>query len=740
MTLLQDSLRNVQAPNVTLRELQQKQYQPAQIQADAPQQTNYSGQLMAIAEGSSKLADVYVTSKKDEATRTYNEAKALGEDPMKFAEAKAVEESKGLFNSAINAISEGLGFDGLRYNRAITASKLMEEQAFEIDKQLEIDMKSGRFADPSSDWKEERNKLRQTAMEEISKSVGVDAKSPYLLEGASRGNDERLMALGARQAEFEDAQLNANNKRILNADLNLLVSQGVRDPAAFNKLITDAEAAGTIRGPNDKWEFTQKILNAAVEKGDPEMLNGLLNQTIEVNGKSILLGDSLDAEIVGQLTLKTEENLIEKNEAIYAEYNEKLTQIQLLSMQGNGGAALGALQATQNWLAQYQSSDQVTSQQRQLASLKSSVKQATMRQNLAKANELDKRNDEVVRDQVAVDNMIRMEQGEPVDLYANGIKQADYDRVLQRRVESINAADLTPEQKAEAYASVVSMAPEGTNVRKAIGSTFSRGLGQADMVIARVQNGEEAGELPAALNTSINLYRANPTLAAQVMSPAEYSSLAALSEKVDTVGWTGVASVAANTKFDPATEKEFNTTVDQEGQALGLSGARLEAFRTSARLNVAGYKDNSWLFSTSKVSGGMKQTVEDFESNRTVALNDTIRVDKAALAVNSDPKTVPVVEGMLKDKLTKLEGTFDGFELFDVKTSVDGSIRIINIGTGAIAYKGSAKELYHEANAVFDENNKSRARQITEALNAETAAKEAKKQETTDIMNTRVYK
>lgn len=739
MSKLQQALSKVQPPKVNPRvALQGAQYQGVTQQAANVRQEDIGGSLQKIIMGTGQLAESYDNRKVAEANKMYDHATAKGLDPMAVAAEAAKNESTGIVDWALDTTIQGGDRDPLFYQRSINASKKIEQANFQIDLKLQQDFANGTIRS-EKEWIERRNTERKTALGEISGETGVTPTNRFISEAAAKNNEASMFALKKQWATTEEQAIVQDNLRTFNSGLSNLQQQGVTDAQSYFAYIDKSKAEGILRNDREVWNALNGTIGHAVETGNMALVNGLMGYQMEVNGEMVTVGDAMSESDRGEIFAKAEASLINNNEKLFDEYQDRLTNISLLSQAGDGAGAKAQIKATLAWLDRYQPSDRVTTQRRELAQLERQVSSNQLAQSMAIRKENAKKAESLEQEGAAMEIMTAYSQGQTVNWDA--VPTAAYDRVVTKRLQAINTAGLNPQDAAVAYGQIISMSPPTSNARKTLGTQYAGGLEQVKMAMVVQQNGQGSQEIPPQVNSTLQLFKANPAVAQAVMTPQQYQEMAIMSEQVDKLGWAGMNSVAANMKFDFEQEQEFARSAATMASELGLNPAQTEAFMMDARVTAKTSQKGGWFSGDGpNVKGGLKATRDKWQDRQT-ELSTGVFIERDKLAAFSNPKTIPVVESALKQKIEtiKAEGKDLGFTYYHLQERENGKMAVINTQLGIVMYEGSPDDIYREQMQVTQDKKQDTLDELRGAVNESSMKNTERQQEVNSILDSRIY-
>lgn len=685
MTLLQQALQTVQAPKVSLSEIRGKDYTAQSVRAGQVTQTNYAGQINDVVKAGGSLYSTFVDNSWKEAQQHYNEAEAQGIEPMKYAELKANEENQGLVGKAINAFKEGVGVDPLAYNRAVSASKQAEQQAFDIDNQLQQRIQQGHFRN-MDEVIEARDEMRKGVAKSVSESLSVEPTNAYLVEGLTRNNEASRNALAATQASATARYIKETNMQTMTTNRNLLIDQGVSDPSVFVAQINSARDAGTLGSDAEAIGSYNDMLNAIADKGDTKLLNGLLNQQFTAYGETQAFGDKMRPEVRDAVILKAEEAFINKNEKLYGEFNKGLTEANIMAFSGNPAGALRKLESINGWLQGFQGSGQVTSQGKQIVAMRDNILTTQARMNIERSNRITRQAEEMVKVNEYAARIDLAQAGGLVALDYRDIDGSDkgvMDKAFMIKYDNIMASEeLNPQQKQQAIYNLAAYAPKGSELYSAIQRGVTTGLDAIDSALARTAiTGVQ--EMPQQAEQLLSQYRDNTVGFQQVVTPEQFAKVAALSDNVGKLGWdtysNGHSKGLSMSKEDTGS---FNLAVSDLQEKHNMTEHQMSVVKTGAMPYFTALRAQG-----KSVDDASKQAIKmayDKVNEGNVTLKDAAYVIPAvALAPRGQQQEIPVVQAELERTIKQHEVSNTG-GLVGVDVDDSNNIIITEFPTGKV--------------------------------------------------------
>lgn len=287
MSKLQSALQGVQAPSISMRELQQRQYTAAPQQAAQVNQTNYAGQLTGIAQGATQLYSGYQKMREEQGQKRKNEIMQKNMQPEEMR--KLREEGILLYQDDVYAM------------RALDKS-LGRQEAYSAEEVVQQRIAQGYYKS-RQEMETERANLLESRLNTMGEAYGVAADNKqWFDEGFADNIDQRSFAIYNAMDKKVD-EYNRNNAVLAtdNEVTGLIKSGNGQHVVDFLK---SQLSNGVIRTETDfESHLVKAMKELSQQPGSVDMVRELSNAEITMYGEKTTLRARL-----GEETLRTMEN------------------------------------------------------------------------------------------------------------------------------------------------------------------------------------------------------------------------------------------------------------------------------------------------------------------------------------------------------------------------------------------------------------------------------------------------
>lgn len=297
MSKLQQALQSVQAPKVSLRELQQRQFKGGNIAAAPVTQTDYAGQMGSLMETGTKAVGMYDQYREKEGVKRKNELMLKHLDRTELG--KLRQDGTLLYQDdpyAMRALDRELG----------------RTEGYTVDAKVAENVASGLWS-TRQQMEEGRAYLMSESKKNMAETYGVNpANNRYFLEGYESDITDRDFSLYNAVAKKESDEKKNLGFVSASSNVSAMASAGV----SFNEVYTYMQQngrTGTGLLPSD--ELVEKLSNqwlsdvAALPNGT-KLIEDALDVPMNLYGREgVTLRQRLGAEGVNSLKLKAAENL-----------------------------------------------------------------------------------------------------------------------------------------------------------------------------------------------------------------------------------------------------------------------------------------------------------------------------------------------------------------------------------------------------------------------------------------------
>lgn len=295
MSKLQAALQQVQAPKISMRALQQRQFQGGQIQAANVTQTDYSGQMNSLMEMGTKAVGMYDKYREDEGIKRKNELMMKHLDRSEMGKLRQ---------------SGALLYQDDPYAMRALDRELGRSDAYSVDAKVQANIDSGLW-NTRAKMEEGRAELMAQSKKSMSEAYGVDpANNRYFMEGYESDITDRNFSLYNAVAKKESDE--KKNMGFASASAN--VSDMAKAQVSFKDVsayldTNGREGTGLITSDEGKEKLLmQYITDAANQPNGRALVDEALDTPTMLYGKETTLRQRLGAEGANSLQLTSIEN------------------------------------------------------------------------------------------------------------------------------------------------------------------------------------------------------------------------------------------------------------------------------------------------------------------------------------------------------------------------------------------------------------------------------------------------
>lgn len=515
MSKLQAALSSVKGPNVSTRELQQQQYKPAQVQAAATKQTDYSGQLMNLAEGGSKLYAAY--DKQREATGQQRKNEIMLQN-MKPEEMRNLRESGELLyqddSYAMRALDKALG----------------RQEAFAAEGVVQQRIQEGVYTS-RAEMEEDRANILKDRMGSMSEAYGIDQKNrAYFDEGYASDMTDRSFAIyGAMDKKVDEYN---RNKSVLAVDNEMteLVKSG--NGQHIVQVLQTRLRDGVIRSEADfEAHLAKAVKEVAASPQSVDLLNAMADTEFEMYGEKTTLRQRLGNEAIQTMTNQAAQATLANNWESQKYVMEKLTFLTAPDFANDGvNKGLDAIRELEEYANQTQG-PQSTALRMQIQQAKARFDGLHRAHNEETKKVINTEQQQKVRLAVLDAAVNGRETGDLTrslklsafteDGQTGKYEAQDWNRYFDMKSDQIDANDgLSADQKAlqKLRLGVLLKDIPDSGFGAHYDETFQRVGGELAKYSAAMESGAELPETPE-LNRMMEFYKASPELFSQTFGP-----------------------------------------------------------------------------------------------------------------------------------------------------------------------------------------------------------------------------
>lgn len=654
MSKLQEALRSVEAPKIGTRELQQRQYKAANIQAASVTQTDYTKQLMGIAQGVAQYASNY--DKQREATGIERKNQIMQQNLKPEQMRKLREEGILLYQDDIYAM------------RALDRT-LGRQEAYAAESMIQQRIEQGYYKS-RQEMEEERSRVLEDRMNSMGEAFGIDPKNRgFFEEGFASDMTERSFAIYNAIDKKVD-EYNRNNSVVaIDNEVTELVKSG--NSQHIVQVLQQRVNEGVIRTEADfKAHLVRGMKELAQQPQSVDALNAMADTEVSINGEKTTmrahLGDEAVRTLVNQAANATLSNnwetqkwFMEKNSVLTApdfsqpdaveKALDTFRELDEFANLSQGEAATQARIEIQRAKAVFDQKHREWNDKQEKA-ITASQQQKVRLAILDEA--VNGRLDGSLTHSLKLSAFTESEK-------TGKFETNDWNAYYDFKTGQIDSDDsLSPEQKAikklQLGVALKDIPDSGFGAHYA--ETFTRVSGEMAKYSAALSSGAEPPETPT-LNQLMEFYKASPELFSQTFGPdfpaANQIAIAATMGVHPSVLLSGQKRLEDVRSMAPEQQaqifKEFANWENNQGsnvyQTLGTE--QRDALR-ALYLGMEGY-DNTTKMSI--IGEHLKNQYESVDGLKGVIPKSFLMSDP------KDPKSVSIGKQRLNDKIVKQFGT-----------------------------------------------------------------------------------
>ena len=695
MSKLQQALSQVQAPKVDVRQaVQGAQYRGATQQAKGVDTTNYTGKILNIVNDFSGVASHVIDQSWEQANKNLMEAKSKGVPPEQMLAEKAKTESYSLGHRIVLGMADPkAASDPLAYTKAITLNSEMKQRQFDNAKVLENRVRNGDFIDPK-ELDKARQELADSDAKELAETYGVSPDNAFISEGRAAEYDLTTRVLHEGLYRVADEKMRVDRQQTYVKERNMLLQQGVNDPAVFMSQIDQLEQNGTINTAKEKAAYVNELADELAKLGRVDMLNGLLNEETTMNGVTAKLGDILEPETRNALMLTADEKKFEMDAALSDQYSRMVGEAQAMAVTDPHGA-LKKWDAIGEWYSSKSGTNVMTSQRRQLQNGRNNLLVQQAQFNYNKTKELVKKQ-KAAEDKsgyAAIFDQAFTAGGDFVDTnpLVHGYSTETANAVINERImgiqEQMQSGQIGGKEGMQMINTIMAKSPTNTGAGAGYKQGISRQLDSFDNAVTMIQTGQAVNELPAPVRNLIGLYETDPVALSKQMEPKDFARVSAIKDSRDRYGDKMAMQIASNSK--PLQEMELRTFNEQLTKQM--------PYANTAQSNTMQQLTEHYMGLTGNVDKAFEMAEKKYtETHPVIEMADGSRLSNRVMTPSSGTQNTTLVKAEVESTLEEMRKSAPRGTVITAIENGDG-IRFYN-ATDSDYFDTNADELYAKAN------------------------------------------
>ncbi|MGL5643181.1 MAG: hypothetical protein ACRCW3_00145 [Metamycoplasmataceae bacterium] len=296
MSKLQAALQQVQSPKISMRELQQRQFKGATVQAAPVTETNYSGQMNALMEAGTKAVGMYDARREKEGIRKKNELMLKHLDRSELGKLRQ---------------SNALLYQDDPYAMRALDRELGRSEAYSVDAQVAANVESGLW-NTRQKMEEGRAYLMQQSKKSMAETYGVDpSNNRYFMEGYESDITDRDFSLYNAVAKKESDEKKNLGFTSASSNVSDMAKAGVpfQDVATYLEQ-NGREGTGLITNDDNKEKLLMQYLSDISNSASGgALLDQALDTPVMLYDREVTMRQRIGAEGANALKLSSMENM-----------------------------------------------------------------------------------------------------------------------------------------------------------------------------------------------------------------------------------------------------------------------------------------------------------------------------------------------------------------------------------------------------------------------------------------------
>ncbi|WVX92066.1 internal virion protein [Aeromonas phage phiA014S] len=514
MSKLQQALQGVQGPNISTRELQQQQFKGTTVQARNVTQTDYSGQLMGVAQAGAQIYAQYDKEREAQGIKRKNEIMLQN---LKPEEMRKLRESGELLyqddSYAMRALDKALG----------------RQEAFAVEGVIQERIAQGYYKD-RKEMEEERARMLESSMNTMAESYGIaETNRAWFNEGYASDMTDRSFAIyGAMDKKVDEYNRNSATLSVDNEMTELVKSgNGQHIVDVLNTRLKE----GVIRSEAAyEAHLTKALKEVSAQPQSVDALNALADTEYTMHGETTTLRKRLGDETIKSMSIRAAETSLANNWKQQEFVLEKLQFLTAPDFDADGvNAGIDAFNELEEFakLTQGEASTQV---RRQIFEAKTRFDALHKAWNEKKVKEVNTKQQQMVRLAVLDAAVNGRETGDLTrslkltsfteDDRTGKFEAQDWNRYFDFKSDQIDSSDMSPDQKAIKKLQLGVLLKDIPD--SGFGAHYAEQFTRVSGELAKYSAALDAGaELPATpeMDKMMEFYKASPELFSQTFGP-----------------------------------------------------------------------------------------------------------------------------------------------------------------------------------------------------------------------------
>lgn len=382
MSKLQQALASVKAPTVSIKGVQGATFTAQNVQAQQTNQTNYSGQLLGIAQLGSQLYADYVDRREKQGKERAAEILMKKMQPEQIRELRQ---------------SGALLYQDDPYAMRALERELGRQEAYNVDAMVRERIANGDYPTRAA-MEQDRSDMMESARDGMAQTYGIEPTSEYFREGMQADIVERNMAIYDAQARKQDQRHRNEARVVIESNLGSLVNSG--NGGHVLSYLQDMKNKGVIRNDAEFETYAIKAVKDLSQRPNSiDQVRAIMDSDIPLYGGKTTLRARLGEEMFRNFENSAAESTLRNNQETQRWFTQTLNYVANPDLTQDGAElqAYDNLAKLEQFASQTQGTEQATAVRQQIEQAKIQLENKLRAKNQAKQQELAKQQQQYVR-------------------------------------------------------------------------------------------------------------------------------------------------------------------------------------------------------------------------------------------------------------------------------------------------------------------------------------------------------
>lgn len=382
MSKLQQALASVKAPTVSIKGVQGATFTAQNVQAQQTNQTNYSGQLLGIAQLGSQLYADYVDRREKQGKERAAEILMKKMQPEQIRELRQ---------------SGALLYQDDPYAMRALERELGRQEAYNVDAMVRERIANGDYPTRAA-MEQDRSDMMESARDGMAQTYGIEPTSEYFREGMQADIVERNMAIYDAQARKQDQRHRNEARVVIESNLGSLVNSG--NGGHVLSYLQDMKNKGVIRNDAEFETYAIKAVKDLSQRPNSiDQVRAIMDSDIPLYGGKTTLRARLGEEMFRNFENSAAESTLRNNQETQRWFTQTLNYVANPDLTQDGAElqAYDNLAKLEQFANQTQGTEQATAVRQQIEQAKIQLENKLRAKNQAKQQELAKQQQQYVR-------------------------------------------------------------------------------------------------------------------------------------------------------------------------------------------------------------------------------------------------------------------------------------------------------------------------------------------------------